>query len=226
MQLPILSIRLRNFFGFLLLLLSMTLPAQTNDGWVLKGEKDAVKVYYRKTSGVYELKLATSIKVPLSGMVQLFDDVHKYPVWGYNVMEARLLKRVSPTEMYYYSRIDFPWPMSDRDIVLHTKLEQNADNHAVYSTSVAAPDYLPEVKDVVRIRKAQSKWTLIPGAGGWLYVEYYLNSDPAGSIPDWAINMALDLGPRETIKRMREILKEPFYQNSRLAHIKEKETRD
>ena len=195
--------------------------AQSQDGWELKGEKNGVKVYYRKTSDVYELKLVTSIKTPLSGIVTLFDDVAKYPDWGYKVSESRLLKRVSPTEMYYYSRIDFPWPMSDRDVVLHTKLEQNAHNNAVTSNSVAVSGWVPEVKDVVRLKKANTKWTLIPGTGGWLYVEYYLNSDPGGNIPDWAINMALDLGPRETIKRMKAILKDPAYQNTKLAHIKE-----
>lgn len=195
--------------------------AQTQDGWELKTEKNGVKVYYRKTPNVYELKLVTSIKVPLSGIVTLFDDVANYPTWGYKVSEARLLKRVSPTEMYYYSRIDFPWPMSDRDVVLHTKLEQNPHNNTITSSSVAVSGWVPEVKDVVRLKNATTKWTLIPGAGGWLYVEYYLNSDPGGNIPDWAINMALDMGPRETIKRMKTILKDPAYQNTKLAHIKE-----
>lgn len=208
-------------FVFLFSLAFAFSPQAQNDGWVLKNEKDAVKVYYRKTSGIYELKLATSIKVPLSGIVLLFDEVHKYPVWGYKVAESRLLKRVSATEMYYYSRIDFPWPMSDRDVILHTKLEQDPHSLAVYSISTAVADYLPEVKDVIRIKNATTKWTLIPGPGGWLYIEYYLYSDPGGSIPDWAINMALDMGPRETIKRMREILRDPVYQNTKLAHIRE-----
>ena len=57
---------------------SATIPllhlAQEQDGWVLKNEKDAVKVYYRKTPGVYELKLATSIKTSLSGVVRMFDE--------------------------------------------------------------------------------------------------------------------------------------------------------
>ena len=200
---------------------TFSLPAQSDDDWKLKSEKSGVKVYYRKPSDIYELKLATSIKVPLSGIVRLFDEVDKYPSWGYKVSEARLLKRVSPTEMYYYSKIDFPWPMSDRDLVLHTTLEQNAHNNAVTSTSVAVSGWVPEKKDVVRIKKANTKWTMIPGEGGWLYVEYYLNSDPGGSIPDWAINLALDMGPRETVKQMKVILKESTYQNTKLAHIKE-----
>ncbi len=215
------TIVLLGLTAFFIALFVFNAPAQTNDGWELKTEKNGVKVYYRKTTEVYELKLITSIKVPLSGIVTLFDAVDEYSVWGYKVAEARLLKRVSPTEMYYYSRIDFPWPLSDRDVVLHTKLEQNAHNNTVTSTSVAVSGWVPEAKDVVRLKKANTKWTLVPGTGGWLYVEYYLNSDPAGNIPDWVINMALDVGPRETIKRMKTILKNPAYQNTKLAHIKE-----
>ena len=212
---------LSGLFWLLLFSFSIPLPAQNKNAWVLKNDKDAVKVYYRKSSDIYELKLATSLKVPLSGVARLFDEVEKYPVWGYKIAEARLLKRVSPTEMYYYSRLDFPWPMSDRDVVLHTKLEQDPKSGAVMSVSTAAPDYVPEVKGVVRVRKADTKWTLIPGAGGWLYAEYYLHSDPGGSIPDWAINLALDVGPRETVKSMRKILAGSDYQNTKLAHIKE-----
>lgn len=207
------------------LLLFLGLPAflsaQSDDSWVLKSEKDLVKVYYRKTSDIHELKLTTSIKVPLSGMVHLFDQVQKYPTWGYKVAESRLLKRVSPTEIYYYSRIDFPWPLSDRDIVVNTTLRQDPVSNTITSTSVAVSGWVPEEKGVVRMKKANTRWTLTPGTGGWLYVEYYLYSDPGGNLPDWAVNLALDVGPRETIKSIRNIVKDPEYQNTKLAHIKE-----
>lgn len=192
-----------------------------NDGWVLKNEKDAIKVYYRKTAGIYELKLATSIKVSLSSMAHLLDEVDDYPVWGYKVSEARLLKRVSPTELFYYTKIDFPWPLSDRDVIMHTRTEQDPHTRALHSISTALPDYIPGMADVVRIPKASIQWTVIPGNGGWAYIEYYLYSDPGGNLPDWVVNMALDVGPRETFKRMREILKTPRYQNTKLAHIRE-----
>ncbi len=207
----------------LLLILGLPafLSAQSDDSWVLKSEKDLVKVYYRKTSDIHELKLTTSIKVPLSGMVHLFDQVQKYPTWGYKVAESRLLKRVSPTEIYYYSRIDFPWPLSDRDIVVNTTLRQDPVSNTITSTSVAVSGWVPEEKGVVRMKKANTRWTLTPGTGGWLYVEYYLYSDPGGNLPDWAVNLALDVGPRETIKSIRNIVKDPEYQNTKLAHIKE-----
>ena len=195
--------------------------AQNTDGWVFKNEKEGVKVYYRKTSDVYELKLITSLKVSLSGLVMLLSEVENYPKWGYKVSESRELKKVSNWECYYYSRLDFPWPLDDRDIVVHSTIKQDPVTRRIFASSVAQPDYLPAEKGVVRMRNAHTSWTLLPGPGGWTYVEYYIYSDPGGSLPDWLVNMALDVGPRETIKNMREFLRQEKYQTAKLAHLKD-----
>lgn len=208
--------------AILLLSTAFLTSAQSNgDEWIYKGVKDGVKVFYRKKTDIYELKLVTSIQTSLSGIIQLFNEVENYPQWGYKVRESRLLKRISETEIIYYSRLDFPWPLDDRDLIFHSKLEQDPFTKRVTSTSVSLPDYLPTYDGVVRIREANTKWILIPGSGNWLYVEYYLHSDPGGSIPDWAVNLGIDMGPRETIKNLRTLLQQQKYQTIKLAHIKE-----
>ena len=214
---------LRPFAGlFLSLLISNTpLHAQRSGNWTLKNNKDGVKVYFKKTADVHEIKLVTSLQTSLSGLVQLFSEVEHYPTWGYKVMESKLLKKVSDTEMYYYSKLDFPWPLSDRDLIMHTHLEQDPITKRITARSVAEPGYLPENKDVVRIKNAHTQWTLLPGTGGWPYIEYYIYSDPGGNLPDWLVNMAIDVGPRETIKAMRGLLQQDKYKKAKLAHIKD-----
>ncbi len=198
------------------------LTAQSPEGgWVLKSQQDNVQVYYRQTEDVHELKLVTTMRGTLSGVVRLFDDVPNYPQWGYRLRSARLVQRVSEVEMYYYVRLDFPWPLSDRDLIMHTHLKQDPNTRILTSTSRAAPDRLPEEEGTVRIRKAHSKWVITPVAPGLLSVEYYLYSNPGGHLPDWLINMALDVGPRQTLKNMRALLLDPSYHNARLAHIRE-----
>jgi hypothetical protein len=203
--------------GFLFLT-SSPLFSQT-DGWQLKSDKDGIKVYYKKTTSVHEVKLVTSIQSSLSGMIQLFNEVENYPRWGYKVTTSKLLKKVSDHEMYYHSKFDFPWPLDDRDVVMHTKLEQDAKTKVIYSTSVAMPTYIPSEKNFLRMTNSNTKWTIMPGTGGWLYVEYYIYSSPGGNIPDWLVNMAIDVGPRETVKNMRTMLKQPTYKNAKLAYI-------
>ena len=205
--------------AFLITVSSLT--AQSTDGWTLKNDKEGIKVYYKKTSDIHEVKLVTSIQSSLSGIIQLFSEVDNYPKWGYKVTEATLLKKVSDKEMYYHSKLDFPWPMDDRDVVMHTRLEQDATTKAVYSYSTSVSTYIPAEKDYLRIVTSNTKWTLIPGPGGWVYVEYYIYSSPGGTIPEWLVNMAIDVGPRETIKNLKNMLKYPKYKNVKLAYIKE-----
>ena len=213
---------LKTFLSTLcLIFLYAAVSAQNTDGWIFKNEKEGVKVFYRKTDGIYELKLITSLKVSLSGLVKLLGEVENYPKWGYKVAESRQLKKPSDWELWYYSRLDFPWPLDDRDVIVRSVMEQDPQTGRVTATSVSQPDYLPEEKGVVRMRTARTTWTLFPGQGGWTYVEYYIYSDPGGSLPDWLVNMALEVGPRETIKNIRDFVQRPEYQTARLAFLKE-----
>jgi hypothetical protein len=211
---------IKKLFALALFACTFLSSMQAQDGWIFKNEKEGVKVYYRKTSDVYELKLVTSLKAPLSGLALLLSEVENYPKWGYKVLESKELKRVSDTETYYYSKLDFPWPLDDRDIIVHSKMEQDPITRRITATSISSPDYLPGNKGVVRMRNAHTTWTLLPGPGGWTYVEYYIYSDPGGSLPDWLVNMALDVGPRETIKSIRNFVQQEKYQSAKLAHVK------
>ena len=80
-------------FAFTLLLASLFLysatQAQNTDGWIYKNEKDGVKVFYKATEDIHEVKLATALKTPLSGLIQLFSEVELYPNWGYKVIGVR-----------------------------------------------------------------------------------------------------------------------------------------
>ncbi|MEO6758207.1 MAG: START domain-containing protein [Saprospiraceae bacterium] len=197
------------------------LSAQTEQGWVLADEKDGVKIYHQTTPGMMHVKLSTTLKASMSGIATLFSEVETYPVWGYKVAESKLLKRVSPTEMYYYSKFDFPWPMDDRDIVLHSVLVQDPTTRRITITNTPMPDYSPAVKGVTRIRNSKTKWTITPGSNGTLNVEQQISTDSGSNMPDWLVKMTVDTGPRETIKGIKKILVQQHYQSAKLAHIKD-----
>ncbi len=52
-------------------------------------------------------------------------------------------------------------------------------------------------------------------------MEYYIYSDPGGSLPDWLVNMALDVGPRETIKNIRGFVQQEKYKTAKVAYLKD-----
>jgi hypothetical protein len=197
------------------------LYAQQASGWQYKGEQEGIKIYHKKTPGLLHIKLSTTVKAPLSGIVSLFSDVDHYSAWGYKISYSKLLNRASPTELWYYAKYDFPWPLDDRDIILHSKMEQDPITRQIKITNTPYPTYLPENEGIVRIKNASTQWNFVPGEGGWVYIEQYLSTDSAADMPDWLIKMTADTGPRETAKAIRKILLQEKYQKARLEYIRE-----
>ncbi len=205
-----------------LLVVATTAFAQKND-WKLKKEVDDLKVYFRKgeTSGIKEVKVQFEVQASLRTIVATLKDVPAFTDWVYSCTEAELIKRVSDTESIYYSRIAFPFPMSDRDFIAKSRLTQNPNTKEIFVTVTGDYDYLPQKKDVVRMPKLIIKWHIQPVSAHKAIVNYHLVSNPGGSIPEWAVNMAIDKGPTYSMKNFREMLKKPKYQQAQLAYIQE-----
>jgi hypothetical protein len=206
--------------------LSFLLPggeaAAPTDDWVFKKERDNVKVYTKKmANGQTAVKLCSSVQASLPGVALLFSDVDDYVKWGYKMQESKLLRRISDTEMCYYAKFDFPWPLHDRDIAMHSTLKQDASTKALFYENVAKPDLVAKQKNVVRIEEATTQWHFFAPRNGWMYLEQYIYSDPGGDIPTWASDFAVDSGPIETIRGIRRRLLDERYQNAKLAHIAE-----
>lgn len=201
--------------------LSLLVNAQTE--WQLKRDKDDIQVYYRESPDmdIYELRMDYYVETSLSGVVKLLDDVSNYTSWVYKLAETKMVQRINETDFYYYNRVDFPWPMSDRDLVGYSKLWQEPDTKIVRATVSSAHWKQKNFEDFVRVTTLDIQWNLYPQKDGRVKIEYFLKSDPAGSIPAWMVNLALDQGPIETIKNMQRELRKAKYQDVQLAFIEE-----
>ena len=197
-----------------------SLIAQETHAWEYKGEVDGIKIFHQKTSGLLHIKLSTAVRVPLAGVATLFSDVDRYKDWGYKIVESKMLKRISPTEVWYYARYDFPWPLDDRDIILQSKMHQDLITRQIKISNYPHPAYLPEKAGIVRIKNTTTHWTFTPGTDGWVSMEQLISTDSANQMPEWLVKMTADTGPRETAKAVRNLLRQEKYQNAWLAHIK------
>jgi ribosome-associated toxin RatA of RatAB toxin-antitoxin module len=203
------------FFPFLIL-------AQAAE-WKLKKEQDDLRVYTRKTenSGIQEIKVNFTVDASLTSITALLNDVAAMPQWIYACAETRVLKRLSPTEMIYYGRVEFPLTMNDRDYVLQSKLRQDPKTKVVHLTSNNIGGYVAPIEKRVRVPKLLNKWRIQPLSAERVQIEYQLATDPGGSIPSWLINLAIDKGPLQSIKGLKEMVQQPKYRDAKLAYIKD-----
>lgn len=180
--------------------------SQDLEGWTLKKEKDGVKVYLKKNeeTGIYDVRLVFVTQASMDQILTVLRNPGNFSSWVYNCKEAKSLEMMEDNKCIYYSRIDFPWPLSDRDLVVHSTLKHQTSSGKAFIRSIAITDHLPETHKVVRVTKMESLWEITPLAEGGIRMDYQMSSDPAGSIPTWLINMAVDKGPIQTVKALRE----------------------
>lgn len=198
------------------------LNAQPPGEWELKRQSDGLNVYLRDAAGseVKEIKIETTLDASLHAVVAVLKDVPVYEDWIYKCLDAHRLQPATNTSSLYYCKVDFPWPMSDRDFIAKSRLRQDPASRTVYIDVKGQPDYQEEVEEVVRIRSLDIHYELTPLPGRKTKMSYRLHSDPGGAIPTWLVNLVVDNGPVNTVKGMREMLTSEKYQNAQFAFLK------
>lgn len=210
-------------FIFLLIVLAfpfLVLPAQEN--WKLKIDKEGIQIYSNQfgDSKIHALKVICIAQATLSQMTAVLLNINEQDEWFYHT-SSTILKQVSPTELYYYAELNFPFPFSNRDFVEHIVLSQNPVTKNVTMEVENLPGYIPLKKGIVRIIQSNCKWVIKPVSRNLILVEFALFADPGGSIPAWLVNLMSSYGPFETFKKLKTELKKPEYAQVTFPFIKD-----
>ncbi len=212
--------------GFLLagsILFLACASAVAQKDWELKVDKEDIKVYTKNmdNSALKAIKITCSINASLAGLTAVLLDIPGSIDWVYATKKVTVLKPVSPAEVIYYSELNVPWPVSNRDFIVDLKVTQDEKTKIVTVIGYNKPAYLPVYKNIVRIQQSYSKWVIYPMPNAQVRIEYVLQADPGGSVPAWLINMFATKGPFETFKKLREQVKKPAFGHISLPFIKD-----
>ena len=209
------------YFGFFGVLLLSYFQGSAQNGWTLKKDKDSIKVYVRGNdqSKFDELKVEVSIKAKLSELAALILDINDYKSWSFNTRSAHVLKQVSPSELYFYSEINSPWPADDRDLALHLTITQDPVSKTMIIKVSSEPGLIPAKPNTVRVPISSEIWTVTRLDKTRIHIDYQLKLDPGGTVPAWLINTFSVKGPFETFKNLREQIKKPKYRNAPISFI-------
>ena len=206
------------FLVFILLFTGFN-PAFAQDNWSLSVNREGIQVYTRpiENSKIKAIKVVTNLHATSSQLVAAILDIQTCNKWVYQSTENVLIKQVSPLELIYYSRVDVPWPVEDRDYVVHINIEQHPQTKVITVYSPCIPGYVAEKKNIVRISHTVGKWTITPIGKNQVKAEYMLEVDPMGSIPAWLTNLFATKGPLETFRNLKVHVQKEVYKK---AHFK------
>ena len=185
-----------------------TAVAQYN--WKLTKNNDGIKVYQSSTSkSAYKsIKVECTLVGNYDKLLTIITNVSHHKDWVYNNKTATLLKNVSPLEFYYYTETSLPWPMSNRDVVMHTQIERDSLNRFLTIHSVDDPGLMAAKAGKVRVHSSKISWYVTMPSTNTLHIVYTFEADPGGGIPGWMVNSFADKGPYESFKKLGEMLKQ------------------
>lgn len=209
------------FFKSLCLFFILSSAAYATNHWQLSKKESGIQVYVldSTTSAVDSFKGVVTIPASLSALVELLDDTKIYTRLLHDCKSAQVVKVVGTNQAYKYIVTNMPWPVKDRDMIVHSVLTQNLKTKQVVINMKAAPKLVALKANRVRIQNMTGRWILTPVGKGMTKVVYEMNVDPAGSLPKWLVNtLSVDI-PYFTLNNLRELVQKTEYQSAKLSNI-------
>ncbi len=119
--------------------------------------------------------------------------------WAKGADEVRVLRVVDPRTQLIYTRTDTPWPVNDRDMIMKRMVQVVKPGSEFHIRLLCAPNETAELDGIVRVKTCDSYFHIRAVDDKSTSVDYQVNLDPGGSLPDWLIRWASKKIPMETI---------------------------
>jgi hypothetical protein len=165
------------------------------------------------------VKAVGVVEASMSRIAYVLMDVKTTKEWVYGTKVCTLLKQMTPSDLIYYSEVDLPWPVSNRDFIIRITLTQDPKTRVMTIVAENMPTYISEKNGIIRIQRSSGLWHITPVDATHVRVEYTLQVDPGGWIPAWLVNMVASTGPYQSFIGLRKQVKKEKYRDARLEGI-------
>ncbi len=204
------------FFGFVN-------PALAG-GWEKIGEQDGVLSFRKEVPGspVVAFRGEAVIEDSMARIAGVLEAVEREKEWMADVGESYNLEVASESDRWEYNRTETPWPLQDRDFVVHTLISLKKDPLPVLTIQMNSAENpkKPKVKGVVRGDLLDSSFVLKFIEPKKTAFSCEIHADPKGGIPKWVVNLFQKSWPTDTIMGLRkQLMKKDVHENQTLLKM-------
>lgn len=187
-------------FLFVFLFQSAFSQAEQGD-WIHITKRDGIDIYSRssKNSPIKALRGEGIIQSNIVQIVSVLRDVDGAQGWVPNLIKREYIKNISDTEAVLYDITNLPWPVKDRDMVMHHKLVLSPDKKGLILEFESVENEKTYSETYVRAHIHKGKILFIPKKDGRTFVKISMLVDPMGKIPKWVVNLLQVKMPYEFI---------------------------
>ncbi len=195
--------------SLLLLTILLTLSSPAQYVWKPEKEKNGISVYLSdvKGSSFKAVKVECTFTGTYARLIAVLTNTSHFSEWIFRNKTSKLLKKNSAYDFLYYSETRMPWPLSNRDVIIHMRINTSNLPRSLSIQGNHEKNFLPEVPGRVRVSHYKASWIVTMPTTSSIQISYILEIDPGGSIPAWVANSYADKGPFETFSNLAEELK-------------------
>jgi hypothetical protein len=170
----------------------------------LRKDEDGIKVYTcdTDTSKFKSIKVECTLNCSLEKLESILLNFDNYIHWQFNTIESKTLKKISESEFIYYTKIEAPWPVVDRDMVV--KLRLNRINNGLSILANSESGIIPISKYLVRVPVSRSRWIAIEKSKNQIDIKYSIQIDPGGNVPAWLVNWVCANAPLQSFQALKK----------------------
>jgi hypothetical protein len=191
------------------LLAAACLQTAHADDWKVILEQDGIVVSRRSVAGqtLPQLRAVAEVSGTPYEVLAVLLDVPEHVAWRPDCAESRIVRRISHWKSLTYTRIDTPWPLADRDVVVEDEVlfVDPPSSVKVSFQAVAAPD-VESGRHVIRMPRVAGSYSIEATQDSRSRVHYELEADIGGSVPDWFVAMQSARNPFRTLAGLRKQL--------------------
>jgi len=189
--------------------------------WELVRDENGAKVYALKEPGsdLEQFKGSVRVRSTLSRAVAWLQDPDTCKDAG--CVDPQMLEQVDDQLQYSSMHIRMPGFFRPREFVLRTRFHQIPTTKEIWAEYAAAPEKAPPNDCCFRVTNMNNTWRLTPLGNGELEIEYSMNMDWGGFIPDILSNSVRPKYLFVQLRQLQKYLDRAKYRDARFDFIQE-----
>lgn len=210
------SIFLHNLF-LLILIICISQNLYAEDNWKMIKNADGIEVYVRpyKNSNINECKGIVTIPASIDIIYAIISYAPLHKKLMHTCYDSFLVRPWEKGCQVHYFAFTAPWPILNRDLIYETCAKFNNEAGNIMVTSRVVSDASVPIRNkLVRVTDSNNTWILEKLGPEQTRVTYrnYFNPAVAKVIPQAFVNIICEDVPFYTLINMRNLAKEPIYQ--------------
>ncbi|MBU2875889.1 START domain-containing protein [Marinobacter salexigens] len=195
------------------------LPEEDSEAWTLRKEAGDIQIYTmdQGNSSFQAFKAVALLDAPIENIMAVMVNPASCIEWVLNCTESYGIGKGTFHDRYAYSVNDMPWPVTDRDYVLHIRTQGNEASGEIIMEMSATPNMRVENSNRVRVEHSETLYRFIP-EGNKTRMIWLQHTDPTGALPGWLVNSLLVDIPVQSMEELERLSSHERYQGFELIY--------